>query len=213
MDFSVTTNPTQSQTGLVAGAGGYEVKSRRLAERQTFPIAAKADRTALYAQIANSPGSTRLASVETMIAAINKISSGYSNPTTMPTDQASLIQDLAMHIHQRLDDQAPSVRAWATFLYSTLQPAEQRGETLKGMVNSADWQQRLLALIGSEVAADGGQVVAQVLSRDSNPMVADYAKARLEVIAAAATRPSAEPTSRPMNLTPSSPTGIEGLIH
>src|SRR5204863_317583 len=106
-------------------------------------------------------------------------------------------KQLAETIAQLQDDSSPPVSTWSRLLQLSLEAPANRAKTLKQMLASDYWPQRLLAGTGALASGENGKETLKMLTEDPEPLVHKFAVAALDDLAHPTTAPTTQSITAP----------------
>jgi tetratricopeptide (TPR) repeat protein len=185
--FSVFTNPVQGGQSITFGPAGFREQAKSVVERAPSPITSPEQQAALQRQLASPDGSVRICTAE-LFATYASLLKGQANATEA---QKSAAQKLIDTIDPLTTDPSTPVRVWASYLMSTLVPADKRPERVSRMLADPQWEMRVSGL-GAATILPPEQMnkLIEPVAKDSDPIVSKLAQALVARAKAAATQPS-----------------------
>jgi tetratricopeptide (TPR) repeat protein len=201
INCGIVTNPTSVRS---AGAGqpslgrsgpcGYGVQLSRMILRGAVSLDTDDAREALLQRLHDGDGGEKIRTLDILTNCIQSM-----RRTNEPGSQP-IIDKFIAHIRQATSDETPSVSAWAQFSLGLLSTGDDQTTVISQMgQDQAHWQTRLLAMVAQAVVG-GSEQLSDQLSKDSDPIVRDFAVFTAQRLAAvppapapAAQTPSASP--------------------
>jgi tetratricopeptide (TPR) repeat protein len=206
--FSLVTNPITGPSGGIApGPGGQRVQLRKQIERAANPINALRLKS-IEANLSNQRTDLRMSTMSLVTAYAQLLAKSQDEKTQA---QAKAFADA---IAQLAADPSQPVQTWSRMLQISLEPPENRSATLKAMVESSYWPQRLLGAAEALGLGNDGKTLIQSLADDEEPIVKKFAAAALDDLAHPTTQSTTAPsTTAPSETpgTPSAPTSAPAL--
>jgi len=187
MHVSVRTNPIAGRDTVASGAGGQVQELARGMERAAFPATDEnINRAINLIQGGDAREKFRSMEVLTMLGMVLK------NQKDQPPEIHAKGESLIESVKKARFDSDPNIRAWAGFLFTFAGPQVERETNLQKMIQDEGWQCRLLALAAmANVPRERQKMFAdEVLEKDSQQLVKDFARATME-------KPPPRPTTQP----------------
>jgi tetratricopeptide (TPR) repeat protein len=187
MRVTLRTNPLPARDGVTSGPGGQSQELSKGMERSAFAPTEETMGKAISLLQTGDPRE-KMRSMEVLATLGMTLKAQKDQPPEVRTKGESLIEA----VRKLRTDADPNVRAWAGFIYTFAGPVDERAPNVQRMLLDEAWQSRMLGL-----AAMGGvpldrqrQFAREVIEKDSQQFVKDFAKATIE-------KPPPKPTTRP----------------
>jgi hypothetical protein len=175
---------------VAPGLGGQRVPFKKPVERAASPL--NQQRQALMQNnLTNGNADVRIST----LSLLGAYAGGFAASKDPKVQKQA--QQLADTISQLADDPDAPVSTWARLLQLTLEAPANRVDTLKQMMASDYWPQRLLAASGALASGEGGKETLQQLTNDAEPIVKKFAEAGLDDLAHPTTAPTTQSTTAP----------------
>src|SRR5258706_249192 len=177
MHVTVRTNPISARDSVTSSSGGQAQELTKGMERAAFPASEENINKAInLIQGGDSREKLRSMEVVTMLGMVLK------NQKDQPPEIHARGETLIESVKKARYDSDPKVRAWAGFLFTFAGPELERLPNLQRMIGDDGWQSRLLGLAAmANVPRDRQkQFAEEILEKESQQFVKDFARASLE---------------------------------
>ena len=195
-------------TMMVAGPAGQSAEFRRMMERSPFVVNEQTWR-GLMDTVGSLRGGDRIRAMHLL----HELASGMIGRAMDTGDEAALKSagergaEVKALFRKHSFDEDPDVKAYAAFFYAREAGGEDRPQEVRTMLKDAAWQVRLLGLVTmrirnpktGEPLIDIKQQEAmaqELLDKETEPHVRDYAAAVLELLKNPAPPPATQPAPR-----------------
>jgi tetratricopeptide (TPR) repeat protein len=187
MHVTVRTNPIPGSGSITSGAGGQAQELGKAMERGAFPpTEANMAQAVNLSQTGDAREKLRSLEVLTMLGMVLR------NQKDQPPEVKAKGESLIEAVKKARFDSDPNIRAWAGLLFAFSGSEEERAPNVQRMLLDDAWQSRLLGLAAMANLPRERQVqlAHEVLEKDSQQFVKDFAKATIE-------KPLPKPTTQP----------------
>jgi tetratricopeptide (TPR) repeat protein len=184
------TNPTTVGGRVQPGPAGQQVALAKLMERRGAPIGQAEVRQKLGDQLQNGSPEAKIVAAETL----TKFATLFNGPGA--GDEAKLFgQQASEAVRHVANDPDPTVRAWASYLYSVYTGDQ---ALLTRLAHDPSWIARTLAIVAIDYTGKDQAAFKDLAVNDPEPLVKNLASAALEAkiarnAAAAATQAAPQP--------------------
>jgi hypothetical protein len=187
MRVTVRTNPLMFKEGMISGPGGQAQELNKGLERAAFPPTDENMNRAINL-IQGGDAREKMRSMESL-AMLGML---LKNQKDAAPEVRARGESLIDAVKKARFDSDPNVRAWAGFIFTFGAPEEERAPNVQRMLLDEAWQSRLLGLAGMSPLPRERQMqlARDVMERDSEQLVKDFAKATIE-------KPPPKPTTQP----------------
>jgi tetratricopeptide (TPR) repeat protein len=180
------TNPTTIRGQVDHGPAGMQVQIAKMMERRGAPIGQQEVAQKLFTAVQTGESAEKIRAAETLIKFATLLTGEGAG------DQVKQIGfQCADAVRVTSNDNDPTVRAWATYLYSVYSGDQQ---LLGRLVHDPSWVARTLGIVATDYTGQSKDVFKDLVTSDPEPVVKQLAAAASEV---QLVRRGGGPTSQP----------------
>jgi hypothetical protein len=190
--MTVRTNPIATVSGGI-GPAGQLVQASKFVERAQLAMTGESIGKVTQALQRGGPAEkVRSIDLASTLAVI--LSQQQNNP-----DAKQVTTQLVEVLQGAMRDPSPAVQSWAGATLARIAGPAEKPTIVARLVSDPQWTTRLLGMVSmNAMKAEDQRAVLKRMVSDTDPIVAEFAQALDELIAAATANPTTQPSTQPL---------------